>query len=264
MANRVVASVLLAAVCAVPAPARAAELVLHPVRTLVYDLAVSVGNVRKTKIEERASPAYMPRRSSNVAPPPAPQRRPASGEASSVAAIDAKGSIVVDVMAATADGGLVVDFTESATGRNRPKVRFAITGDGQVAFDPKEAENVTPEELALARWLARGFFGEHPTDRGTEWTNDQSNNGLSGAEHYRVTAAAESRVTLEFATEEKSAGAASYGETRQGSLVYDTVLIVPVRVSYQGQAHRDVFGAYDTTLTSVTLTLRSDTFAKKR
>lgn len=264
MANRVVASALLAALCAVPAPVRAAELVLHPVRTLVYDLVVSVGNIRKAKQEERAAPVSMPRRSSNIAPPPAPAHRPGIPEATSVASLDAKGSIVVAVMAATADGGLVVDLTETATGRSRPTVRFAIAGDGQVAYDPKQAENVTPEELALARWLARGFIGEHPAERGTEWTTDQSGNGLSGLEHYRVTAAAENRLTIDFATEEKTAGAASYGETRQGSLVYDVALIVPVQLTYQGQAHRELFGAYDTTLTSVTLTLRSDTFAKKR
>ncbi len=264
MANRVLASAFLAALCAAPAPAPAAELILHPVRTLVYDLAITVGNVRKAKEEERAAPVYIPRRTSNAAPPPPSRHRPGAGEATSAVALEAKGSIVVDVMIATGDGGLVVDLTENAIGRTRPKVRFAISGDGQVAYDPKEVENVSREELALARWLARGFYGEHPTERGTEWTNDQSTNGLSGAEHYRVTGAADNRVTLAFAMEEKGAGAASYGETRQGSLVYDIALIVPVQVTYQGHAHRDYFGAFDTTTTSVTLTLRSDTFAKKR
>ena len=262
MANRLVAVSVLAALCAVPAPARAAELVLRPVRTLVYDLVITVGNVRRTPQEERSAPVYIPRRSSNVAAPSI--RRQGTGEASSSAAIEAKGTIIVDVMAATADGGLVVDLTETAIGRTRPKVRFAITGDGQVTHDPKDSDNVSQEEVALARWLARGFYGEHPTDRGTEWTVDASGNGLSGAEHYRVASAADSRVTLEYTMEEKSAGAASYGETRQGSLVYDTALVVPVEVSYQGHARRELFGAYDTTMTSVMLILRSDTFAKKR
>ena len=167
-------------------------------------------------------------------------------------------------MAATAEGGLLVDFAENAIGRTRAKVRFAITGDGQVSVDPKKLDDVSQEEAALARWLARGFFGEHPTDRGTEWTVDQSGNGLTSAEHYRVTAASENRVTLEYRMEEKTAGVASFGETRQGSLIHDTTLIVPVQVKYEGEARRELVGGVDTTMTSVTLTLRSDTFAKKR
>jgi hypothetical protein len=262
MAKPLLACAVLAALCAAPAPSRAAELVLHPVRTLVYDLAITVGNVRKTPQEERQSPAYIPRRASNIAPPPT--RRQGQGEATSTGAMEAKGSIIVDVMAATADGGLVIDLTETATGRNRAKVRFAVTGDGAVTYDPKEVMNVSQEEIALARWLARGFYGEHPTERGTEWTVDQSSNGLSASEHYRVTAAADNRVTLEYALEEKSAGAASYGEIRLGSLVYDTALVVPLQATYQGEARRELFGAFDKTTTSVTLTLRSDTFAKKR
>jgi hypothetical protein len=187
-----------------------------------------------------------------------------SGTASQLMNGDDHGKLTIDVVAATADGGLVVDLTESANGRNRAKVRFAVTGDGTVTYDPKEVMNVSQEEIALARWLARGFYGEHPIERGTEWTVDQSSNGLSASEHYRVTGAADNRVTLEYALEEKSAGAASYGEIRLGSLVYDTALVVPVQATYQGEARRELFGAFDKTTTSVTLTLRSDTFAKKR
>jgi hypothetical protein len=267
MANRAAAAVsasLFAVSLATAAPktASTAELVLRPVRTLVYDLAITIGNVRKTPREGRSAPTYIPRRTSNAA---GPATRPAGGaETSSPAAMEAKGSIVADIMAATADGGLVIDVVEAATGRNRPKVRVTVTGEGAVGFDPKDAMNVTQEEIALARWLARGFYGEHPADPGTEWTNDQSGNGVSGTEHYRVIGVAAQRITLGYAMEEKSAGNASYGETREGSLVYDREFVVPLTVSYQGQTRRELFGAFDTTTTSVTLTLKSDSFAKKK
>ena len=177
-------------------------------------------------------------------------------------AVAAQGSIQADVVAATGDGGLVVDLTENASGRDRLKVRFAVSIDGTVGFDPKNAGSVSGEELALARWLARGFYLEHPTEPGTSWTIDQSGNGITGTEHYRVTGNASHRVTLDYALEQKIAGAQAYGETREGSLVYDTALVVPVRAAYQGETRREAFGASEATYVSVTLTLRTDSFAK--
>ena len=269
MANRALAAMLVAALGVAPSftptAARSIE-TLRPIRTLVYDVAVSIGNTRRSERagsgNAGAAPENTSRRRATAAARVEP--RPGGSRDSSSASVSAQGSIQADIMAVTADSGLVVDLTEMASGRNRAKVRLAITSDGAVTYDPRSSEEVSGEELALARWLARGFYGEHPTDPGTSWTIDQSGNGVNAAEHYRVVGTEAHRITLNYSREEeKSIGADAYGETRQGSLLYDRFMVVPIRATYQGQARRDFFGAFDTTLTSVTLTLRTDSFAKK-
>lgn len=252
----VLSAALIVAPLAAPSPAGAAD-VLRPLRTLIYDVAVAVGRPRRTQ-----QPAAMPLQVGT--------RRRSTARAISATGVDddrtpsvvAQGAIEADVVAATGDGGLIVDLIETASGRDHTKVRFAVGADGSVGYDPKLASSVSGEELALVRWLARGFYTEHPTEPGAAWTVDQSGNGISGIERYHVTANAAHRVTLDYAMEEKIAGADAYGETREGSLVYDTALIVPVRASYSGETRRQSFGANDATFVSVTLTLRTDSFEK--
>ncbi len=123
--------------------------------------------------------------------------------------LTAKGSIGVGVVATTADARLVLDIAETAIQRTRPKVRVAVASDGALFYDPKDASNLTQEELALARWLARGFYGDHPTDPGTAWTVDQSTNGYVDLEHDRVVARDAQRVTLNYTEEQKLSGAAA-------------------------------------------------------
>jgi hypothetical protein len=186
-----------------------------------------------------------------------------NGERTEAAAVTTKGSIGVDVLAATDDAGLVVDVSETATERTRPKVRIVLAPDGAVFYDPKNASNLTEEEITVVRWLARGFLGDRPTELGTSWTVDQSANGHVDIERYRVVARDANQVTLEYALEEKVGGATGYAGTRGGSLVYDTAMIVPLRATFQTEARRQVGAAYETTRTSITLTLTSDSFAKR-
>jgi hypothetical protein len=185
-----------------------------------------------------------------------------SGDRAVGAVLKAKGSIGVDVISATDDNGLVVDVSENALERMRPKVRIVLAPDGAVFYDPKNAENLTEEEITLVRWLARGFFGDHPTDTGTAWTVDQSANGHVDLEHYRVVGHDAHNVTLDYTLEEKVPGATGYAATREGSLVYDTALIVPVKATFLSESRRQVGAAYETTRTSVSLTLAADSFAK--
>ena len=251
------------ALFAVPLPAGAAGATApaRPLRTLSFDVDVHVSARRDTPGEglHGAVPgvAVKGRMVSG---------RPASaagnGERTEAAAVTAKGSIGVEVIAATDDAGLVVDVSETAIERTRPKVRIVLAPDGAVFYDPKNAENLTEEEITLVRWLARGFFGDRPTDPGTSWTVDQSANGHIDIERYRVVARDAQQVTLDYELEEKVGGATGYAGTRGGSLVYDTAMIVPVRATFRTEARRQIGTAYQTTRTSVTLTLTADSFAK--
>jgi hypothetical protein len=234
----------------------------HPLRTLSFDVDVHVLALRETPGEgiHGTRPA-MPVKGRMVNGRPGGAT--GSGDRTQGAAVTAKGSIGVDVVAATDDAGLVLDVSETATERTRPKVRIVLGPDGAVFYDPKNAENLTEEEITLVRWLARGFYGDHPTEPGTTWTVDQSANGHVDVERYRVVARDAHQITLDYALEEKVGGTAGYAGSRGGSLVYDTAMIVPVKATFQTEARRQVGVAYETTRTSVTLTLTADSFAKR-
>jgi hypothetical protein len=258
--RRVIPLFVIAALAAAPAPARAGDL-LKPVRTLVYEVALTVGIVHRTP---RATPSTLVTRGIGRASRAQGMVAGAQGgptEDVSRAAVETRGTIAVDVIAATGDGGLVADVAETAPGRTRAKVRLAVSHDGSVAADPKSVNDVTEEEISLARWLARGFYLDHPRQAGTGWTVDQSGNGVVAAEHYRVLSAVDQRVTLSYALEQSDSAASL---TRAGSLVYDTGFVVPISATYEGQVRRQLFEAVDETHTSVVLKLTADSFAKKK
>ena len=248
---------LAAAVLAAPVAARAASEpdAARPLRTLTFDVVVHVAAVREAPGEGPNGGRPAPRGQIVGARP--------NGTIPSTGALAAKGSIGIDVVALTDDARLVIDIAETAVKRTRPKVRIEVASDGVVFYDPKNAENLTEEELALVRWLARGFYGDHPTEPGTAWSVDQSANGFFDVEHYRVVARDAHQVTLEYAQEQKASGAAPFFGTRGGSLVYDTALVVPIRVTFQGESRRQIGAAQETLRTSVTLTLVTDSFAKR-
>ena len=257
MRNRLPAVALAAAVLAAPLAALAAggADAAHPLRTLTFEVDVHVAAVREA-----------PGGAANGGrPAPLGQivgTRP-NGTTPATGALAAKGSIGIDVVAVTEDARLVLDIAETAIKRMRPKVRIEVAPDGVVFYDPKNAENLTDEELALVRWLARGFYGDHPTEPGTAWTVDQSANGYSDVEHYRVVARDAHHVTLEYTQEQKASGSTVFAGSRGGSLVYDTALVVPVRAKFQTESRRQTGASLETLRTSVTLTLVTDSFANR-
>jgi hypothetical protein len=263
MGSRVLVFALFAALAAAPLAAGAVEST-RPLRTLSFEVDLSIA-----VLSETPGGAVEPGRQASVATKgriisrPVPRTRGA-GESTVKRTFKAQGSIVVEVLQATGDAGLVVDVAENAADRTRPKVRVAIGQDGTILYDPKDVGGLTEEELAVARWLARGFFGDHPTETGTAWTVDQSTAGRTDLERYKVVAHEGQRVTLDYTLDEKVAGVTGYEATRAGSLVYDTSLVVPLKATFATESRRQVGSAYDTTRTNVALTLISDSFATAR
>jgi hypothetical protein len=254
----VFAGLIAAAVLAAPLALLAAEPdPAHPLRTLTFEVEVHVAAVRVAPGEGTTGAGRPAALGQIVGSRPNTSTVPATG------ALAARGSIGIEVIALTDDARLVIDVEETAVKRTRPKVRIEVAPDGVVFYDPKDAENLTDEELALSRWLARGFYGDHPTELGTAWTVDQSANGFSDVEHYRVVARDAHHVTLEYSQEQKASGSALFAGSRGGSLVYDTALAVPLRATFQGESRRQIGAARETLRTSVTLTLTADSFAKR-
>jgi hypothetical protein len=246
-----------------PLLARAAEQA-RPLRTLTYAVDVSINeslDMPPAQSPAGAQPAVVVKGRTVVQ---RPQVTMGSGQRHAAAAVTATGSIRVDVIQATDDAGLVVDVAEEAPKRARPKVRVGVTADGSLLYNPADANNLSEEEMAVIRWLARGFYGDHPTAIGTAWVVDQSSSGHTDIERYRVLARDDNRVTLEYALEERTTIAGGYAGNREGSLVYDTAMVVPVRASFEGVARRQVGESFNTLRTSVRLTLTADTFAKAR
>lgn len=263
MAHRELAAAVAAVLCTAPLGARAADQ-LRPLRTLTYAVDVSVSNVLDTAgggISSGARPVVITKgRTVGQRGSPAAS---GSGDKRDTRSATTRGTITVDVLAATDDEGLVVEISEDATPRARPKMRIAIAADGVVYYDPSKSDNVSEEEYAVLHWLARGFYGDRPTDPGTSWTVDLSANGHTDVERYRVLSREEQSVTLDYALDERSAGARGYAGSREGSLVYDTAMIVPVKAAFATIAHRQVGQVFDTLRTSVKLTLTADSFAKR-
>jgi len=194
------------------------------------------------------------------------QNRPVtgSGDQRSGASLATRGSITVEVLRATDDAGLVVDVAEDAVDRVRPKVRVAIASDGALYYDPTKAAMLSEEEIAVTHWLGRGFYGDHPTTVGTSWVVDQSGNGHTDVERYEVKASEANHITLGYALEQRVTLATGYEGTREGSLVYDIAMVVPIKASFESVARRQMGESYDTLRTSVQLTLTTDTFATRR
>ena len=234
----------------------------RPLRTLTYAVDVKVVNTMDTPGGTVAGGGTRP--ALIVKGRVINQTRPisGSGDQRSGASLATKGSITVDVIQATDDAGLVVDVAEDAVDRVRPKVRVGISSDGALFYDPTNAPRLSEEEIAVVHWLGRGFYGDHPTTVGTSWIVDQSANGHTDIERYHVMATEASHVTLGYELEQRMTLSSGYTGTREGSLVYDIAMVVPVKASFESVARRQVGESYDTLRTSVRLALTADTFAK--
>jgi hypothetical protein len=234
----------------------------RPIRSLTYAVDLHVIESLDTPggaiAAQRAVVAVKGRASSGP-----PRSQVGSAEAHTSGGMSAQGSITIDVLEATDDAGLVVEIAENAPKRERPKVKVGVAADGALLYDPANYDKLTEEELAVVRWLGRNFYGDHPKDVGTAWTVDQSTNGHTDIERYRVLARDDARVTLDYALEERTSSVGGFAGTRAGSIVYDTAMILPVKVSFESVSRRQFGQSYDTLRTSIRLTLTADSFAKR-
>jgi len=229
-----------------------------PLRSLTYAVDVSTAAEVDTAGSGLRAPARLPQGGYVAGSITAT----GTGESHSAATQQASGTITIDVLQATSDAALVVDIAETTDVVTRPKVRITIARNGALFFKRTDAANLSDEEVVVARWLDRGFYGERPTEVGTAWTVDLSENGNSNVERYRVVSHDEHAVTLSYSFEERTKVSRSYAGTRDGSLVYDPAMEVPVKAAYEAIARRQLGDSFDTVRMAVKLSLRTDSFTK--
>ena len=185
-----------------------------------------------------------------------------SGSATSSGPTTVKnGTIDVDVMAATGDGGLVVDVSENEMKRT-PVVRVGIT-DKSLFF--KSDAVITDEERIVLHYLARDLVKADDLAVGTSWVDDQTEGaGIADRVHYRVTSVDSDAKTMsvDISGTNTGSGLHSYVGLTTGSMTYDVGTAVPLRISLSTHATMDGSGSHTTIETYLTSTLRSDSFHK--
>ena len=168
------------------------------------------------------------------------------------------GEITVNVAAATQDGGLVVDVTQTIDRTPRPlqTIRCAIYG---VTTDVVCDQNVptTREETVLLSYLGRQFYDASRLDPQGAWqTSPKVNFGtVSIRNTFKATKTDGGIVTIAVDREERNG---DFRSTTTGTILYDAAMEVPtsVRVAIAGAKNR---GQGDM---NVSLTLISDSMAK--
>jgi hypothetical protein len=227
-------SVVIAAATPAPAP--------RVLRHLVFNVGVDIENRTDTKVSGIEGPA--------------------SGTASDVGTQIEKGTISVDVVAVTGDGGIVVDVSEDTDTRKAGVARVAILGSA-VSYDP--SRDVTEEEVDILRFLSRTFVKDGEISVGTAWTTD-AQSGI-GSDHavYAVTAVDADAKTIDISVDEKTTqiGPKGFDGTTRGSVKYDMGVLVPISFSLdtRRQGHPGL-GQLLTVETKVTSSLAFDSFHK--
>jgi hypothetical protein len=171
------------------------------------------------------------------------------------------GRIVCDVVAATPDGGLVVDISEDATERSAAPVRVAVEPNGHLNYSP--STTVFEEEVALLRLLARSIVGSQPHDVGASWVVEDSGKGYGSKTTFRVTAVqAAGDLRLDLEQQYHQEGIDGVVGSVQGKVAYDQSKLVPRTASFGAQARRETPDGYRIVSMDISLTLVQDSFGR--
>jgi hypothetical protein len=250
-----------------PRPVRAAVTVPPPlpsIRHLVFNFNVGIDDLTETRIEGNAA-------GSRGGTEGEPGAGPATMAGSQVTAgktnkqradTSRKGQIIIDVVAATQDGGLVVDVSQDSVDKPEPVTRVAITQDGSLNYNP--SAELTPEEAALLRLLARGVIGGVARAKGDTWDIPLTSSGYSEKTTYRVvaiTAPSLEQIEADSAFEQTGIHAAD-GLTRE-KITFDPTVVVPLAATLSSHVNYKNLGSSTTTNMTIQLDLVSDSFAKK-
>jgi len=169
------------------------------------------------------------------------------------------GTITVNVISATGDGGLVVDVKQEIDRQFKPlqTVRCALYGaTTDVVCD--QHLWISPETNALLVYFGRQFFEPTRLDDKGHWhvSPERINSGFKVDNDFTVLKADGKIVTIGVDREERAGG---FRSTTTGSVVYDAGLDVPDSVDLQSE----MAGSRSQGDVQIRLDLVSDSMAKR-
>ena len=234
------------AIAVMPSPGSAQSVPAKPLRTLVYAVQFSA----KTKNEEQTS---------GLSPVGAlPYGSAATYRFSNV---DDSGTLTASVVAATGDGGLVIDTSFAGKTLSQPTIRVAVYTDGRLDYAPNAV--LSPEAARLLPLLARGIVANRDVSPGSSWTLAAAP-PVKGAYTYHVTKAEGDTATFAIDVDLAVPGPRGFDEHGKAIATYDTIRLCPTSFDYTGiSRHQPAMNQYVTTSAHLTATLLSDSFAKR-
>jgi hypothetical protein len=167
------------------------------------------------------------------------------------------GTIQIDVVAATADGGLVVDVRQKPGGRE-PFVRVAIAADGTLSYD--ERLQLTSEQGQLLKLFGRNVIGPAVRQAGDTWQIVRVPPDTKDDASFRIVEVPGPENELIEITESEGDHAKIGSDSMHGTVRYDPTLSVPTSASFAIERG----SAMKPTKMTIDLTLVEDSFAAKR
>ena len=234
-----------------PAPAK-------PLRQLVYDVTYSARTTHEVKTSGFNS-GYGG--GTGMGGDAASGASSGSGTSNQYMNGDERGTLAIDVFAATADGGLVVDASFTGKVNVQPKTRVAIFEDGRISADP--AHPLAPQVSRMLPLIARGFIANRDVSPGASWSVPAPA-PAKGATTYRVQSTDGQRARIAIEAVLSMPGANGFEESDQGVTTYATDVVSPVSYDLTARVRRQLgMDQSMTTNAHFTATLVSDSFAKK-
>jgi hypothetical protein len=223
-----------------------------PLRTLTYEVAYSVQTTQETLVSN-----LMGGNADGRAHTPDVGK----GSVSRGFGSNDRGTLTIDVIAATGDGGLVVDAAYEGREARQPVLRVAIMSDGRLLFDPKRS--LSAQARRLLPLLSRGMIANRDVSPGSTWSTPFAP-PAKGETTYHVTHRDDTRATIAITTDAAVAGPSGYDEHADGTATYATDVLCPtaydIRIRVRQQLTPEKLESSDA---HVTATLLRDTFAKK-
>jgi hypothetical protein len=239
------------AVSAADAPAPTKSL-----RHLVYDVSYSARTTHEVK-----SSGFNGAYGGTAAPGEGAGASSGMGTASQYMNGDDRGKLTIDVVAATQDGGLVVDTSFAGSTNVQPTTRVALYADGRLSADP--AHPLAPAAARLLPLIARGFIADRDVSSGSSWSVPAPA-PAKGSTTYRVQSSDGARALIAIDGVWSMPGPTGFDESDHGVTTYATDLVSPVSYDLTARIHRQL--SIDQSMTTnahVTATLVSDSFANK-
>jgi hypothetical protein len=184
-----------------------------------------------------------------------------SGVADGAAAVDDRGTIVVDVIAIQPDNGLLVRVSEqSQRVRDAASVKCLVYGNTDVVCEANAKINA--EELTVIRLLGRNFADPSKFDANGHRRESRSSPVVSVASDYAIDASGNGILHVSTQRVTTQYGPQGFTASAVGKIIYDVYRTLPTSVTEDETTRsQEANGHYSTTRVQTSVTLTSDSMA---